>query len=347
MDIAAAAAPEPYTINVATRYLTLTHQKFTLTRLPAAPSPELEALLDHWDHAYSWRTAEAHLNASVAPHFRLSLTPQQRLHFFHAAHARATPVLLLGEGWEFTRLIPPLSQHAAVVAPDLPGMGWSDAAPAAAAAPALRTLMAALGYAHYVIHAAGPLGWAAARAVCRLSNPGEVLGVHTAGCPPVPVHASRPRWWVCHRHRRRRKRREARSDAETYALTDSPVGLLAWVLARLHAGGGAREWSHDEVLGVFMYFWTPGPAGYFALEQAAEEEAERDGGAWGGDTVALGVTGAGEEKWRPGELERGLRVVCWERTKGAPLGRWAAWEDPEVVAEGVLRFLELVEGKKI
>jgi hypothetical protein len=46
----------------------------------------------------------------------------------------------------------------------------------------------------------------------------------------------------------------------SYALADSPAGLLAWVLEKLHEWSDAREWDEDEVLDWAALYWLA-PAG--------------------------------------------------------------------------------------
>ena len=112
--------------------------------------------------AYDWREWEARWNA-MGPQFTLELPEREgsdrrlRLHYFHRPAASAdAPALLLAHGWpgsvwEFHHLIEPLSRHFHVVAPSIPGYGWSSAPThrgfsAVDAARSFHALMAALGY---------------------------------------------------------------------------------------------------------------------------------------------------------------------------------------------------------
>lgn len=47
----------------------------------------------------------------------------------------------------------------------------------------------------------------------------------------------------------------------SYGLTDSPVGLLGWLMEKLHDWSDDYEWSNNDILTWFMLYWLPGPHG--------------------------------------------------------------------------------------
>src|SRR3954468_17432913 len=100
---------------------------------------ELQALCAHWADRYDWRALERRLNA--VPQFRTTIDGLG-IHFLHARSPQpdAFP-LVLTHGWpgsvvEFLDVLGPLADPRAhggdpadafhVVAPSLPGYGWSD-----------------------------------------------------------------------------------------------------------------------------------------------------------------------------------------------------------------------------
>ena len=105
----------------------------------------LARVIAHWREKYDWRSVEARLNANL-PQFTTRVAGL-RLHFVHAQGASTGPQgqrcdvqpLLLLHGWpgsivEFERVIPELTGcrvdggvSLSVVAPSMPGYGWSDA----------------------------------------------------------------------------------------------------------------------------------------------------------------------------------------------------------------------------
>nr|POE65694.1 putative epoxide hydrolase [Quercus suber] len=179
----------PYRIFVSQKYLDLTRRKLELTRLPRSPQgsfydysggvtkDELEPLIDHWAETYDWRAQEAHYN-EVLPQFRTSLNGT-RLHFVHKRSASPNAIaLLFVHGWpeSFLSVAPmidalcdPASSKAAgeenmpafhVVAPSVPGLGFSDAVSEESnnmqmTAAMMDALMRSLGYVQYIAHGSG------------------------------------------------------------------------------------------------------------------------------------------------------------------------------------------------
>ncbi len=103
------------------------------------PLAKLRALVDYWRTHYDWRRCEAALNRF--PQYRTTLDGLD-IHFIHARsrHPDALP-LIITHGWpgsviEFMEIIRPLTDPTAhggqtedafhVVAPSLPGYGFSD-----------------------------------------------------------------------------------------------------------------------------------------------------------------------------------------------------------------------------
>jgi hypothetical protein len=196
-----------YRMHVSQKYLELTRQKLELTRLPREPQAtqqaqgldygvtksSLEALIDHWVEVYDWRSEEGKLNDEL-PQYR-ALVNGKRLHFVHRrSHVRNAIPLLFVHGFpeSFITVGPLLEALCAptatpsarnenvpafhVVAPSVPGFGFSDALPEEgnsipATAAMLDRLMKGLGYVRYVVHGSG---WY----VCHL-----VLSTESGGCP--------------------------------------------------------------------------------------------------------------------------------------------------------------------
>lgn len=100
----------------------------------------LAKVVDHWLNRYDWAARQAHMN--VLPQFKTRLYGLD-IHFIHAKPAttkhRLIP-LLMAHGWpgsvaEFYRIIPLLTKPRdgfdfvfEVIAPSLPGYGFSDPA---------------------------------------------------------------------------------------------------------------------------------------------------------------------------------------------------------------------------
>lgn len=121
-----------------------------------------------------------------------------------------------------------------------------------------------------------------------------------------------------------------------YALTDSPVGLLAWIYEKLHDWTDGYAWTPDEILTwVSIYaFSTAGPAASLRIYYEANHNH------------SLGRMRT--EKYIPGVklglayFPKELSVVpkSWGRTLGNVVfeseyekgGHFAAWERPDAIA---------------
>lgn len=219
----------------------------------------LRRLQRYWLDHYSWRHAVAQLNA--LPHFKVDVGKGFHLHCVHrrAADPAAIP-LLLCHGWpgsvaEFTPIIEQLAEPADpsmpsfhVVAPSLPGYGWSDK-PSAPIGPRKTAqyydrLMKALGYENYIAQG-GDWG----------SMVSAWLGLEGAGCAAVhlngyglsgadmtPQTTQETQWQV--RARKARKSEMAylslqatKPQSLSYAMMDSPMGIAAWFAEKFGTWG--------------------------------------------------------------------------------------------------------------
>ncbi|KAH6640947.1 Alpha/Beta hydrolase protein [Chaetomium tenue] len=72
--------------------------------------------------------------------------------------------------------------------------------------------------------------------------------------------------------------RVAEPDTLAYALCDSPVGMLAFLLRglRLAAGGGKAVFTRDELITLANLMWLPGPEGMLRFWAACGRHMEED-----------------------------------------------------------------------
>ena len=195
---------EPFRIEVPDAAIADLRERLGHTRWPldpaslgwdrGAPLHHVRALAERWRDGYDWRTWEARLNAWPQLLTEIDGTP------IHAAHVRspepdALP-LVLSHGWpgsiaEFLDVVGPLTDPRAhggdpadafhVVAPSLPGFGFSGPAPTTGWAPrrigeAFGVLMERLGYDRYGAQG-GDWGSAISRWI-GATYPERVVGVH-------------------------------------------------------------------------------------------------------------------------------------------------------------------------
>jgi pimeloyl-ACP methyl ester carboxylesterase len=243
------------------------------------PLAEVRRLVERWRDGFDWRRHEAELNAW--PQFTTEIDGQ-RVHFLHVRSARddALPLVLV-HGWpgsvlEFLDVIEPLSRDFHLVIPSIPGFGLSGPTTSRGwdvgrVARAFAELMERLGYRRYGTQG-GDWGSGIAKEMAVVA-PGNVVAVHVNYLPTPPVEGldglseederrlerirammrNRPGYQVLH---------ATRPQTVSYALTDSPVGLLAWIAEKF------TEWTDpesridvDRVLADVTLYWLTGTAG--------------------------------------------------------------------------------------
>jgi pimeloyl-ACP methyl ester carboxylesterase len=272
----------PYRISVPQADLDDLRERLARTRwardLPGAgwergvPTGYLRELADYWAKGYDWRAHEAALNAHAQFITTINGASVQFLHL-RSAQPDATPLLLL-HGWpgsivEFLDMIGPLTDPAAhggdpadafhLVIPSLPGYGfsgpltetgWTDGRSAAA----LAELMDRLGYDRYGVQG-GDVGAFIAPLIGRMA-PGRVIGVHVNALVTFPsgdpaemaalTGAERARLAAMEKWQQQSsaylQAQGTRPQTIGQALTDSPSGLLAWIVEKF------QEWTSPDAL---------------------------------------------------------------------------------------------------
>ena len=158
------------------------------------PLTKLRALVEYWRTGYDWRRFEAKLNGFAQ--YRTELDGLN-IHFLHvrSRHAHALPIIIT-HGWpgsviEFFKIIDPLTNPTAhgghaedafhVVAPSLPGFGFSDKPTErgwnnARIARAWAELMRRLAYTRYVAQG-GDWGSVVATTLAQ-QRPAGLAGIH-------------------------------------------------------------------------------------------------------------------------------------------------------------------------
>ncbi|MGW5319219.1 epoxide hydrolase family protein [Nocardia thailandica] len=333
------------------------------------PLADLVDLVDYWRTGYDWRSFEARLGD--IGQFRTSIDGLG-IHFLHrrSARADATP-LLLTHGWpdSVVRFVDVVAELADprdadapafhVVVPSLPGFGFSDK-PAATGwgteriAAAWVELMARLGYGEFLAHGGD---WGGnITTVLGGRFPEHVLGIHTtfAEAPPglsTEGLTDAERAWVREtrdfwRYRAAYAKQQAtRPQTIGYALVDSPVGLLAWILDKF------AEWSdttdspfetisRDRLLDdVSLYWFTR--TGASAARIYHESHDSLDPALRVDVPAALTMYPRDVEKCpRPWARERYRRIVRWATP--ARGGHFPSLEVPEYFVEDLRAGLSAV-----
>lgn len=314
------------------------------------PVAELRSLAAYWADGFDWRAAEAHLNSF--PQFTEEIAGQ-RIHFAHVrgTNPDALPLLLI-HGWpstfaEYADVIEALSHTHHVVVPSIPGFGFSTPATGGwditRTAAAFATLMTTLGYTRYGIQA-GDVGAGIAGAVSRLV-PTAVAAMHINGPSAHPFMGTLPTEGLSGVELMRAQRfndfvatglgylqlMSTKPWTIGFSLTDSPVGLLAWILEKFKAWCSTVD--RDALLTAVSIYWFTGTG---ATSAEFIYESMNSSGAWGAATAPTGFATFAADNGIRSLLDPEHEVEHWtEYDRG---GHFPAIEVPGLYVEDVTKF---------
>ena len=333
----------------------------------------LRELATYWAEGFDWRAQESRLNA-----FEQYTVPLAgiRLHYLQVRGEGPAPLpLLLSHGWpgsvfEFLRFIPLLTQPSrhggraedafTVIAPSLPGYGLSfePGQPRFGVeemADACLTLMRdVLGYTRWGTQG-GDWGAFVTSRMAHLA-PQHTVGLHLNFLP-----LRRDAAWVAHPSEAEQRylgelahfQKEetgyqwiqgTRPQTLAYGLTDSPVGLAAWIGEKFerwtdHDGDPLQAVPRDELLANLTLYWASGAIGSSFWPYHARMHRPWPLPEGASITVPMGHAAFPREILRPPRAmaERVFSDIRrWtEMPRG---GHFAAMEQPEVLAEEVRAF---------
>ncbi|WP_158070226.1 alpha/beta fold hydrolase [Amycolatopsis regifaucium] len=373
----------PFSIAIPQADLDDLRERLGRVRWPAGPSEDdwnsgvspvyLRELSEYWRTRYDWRAHEAELNGF--PQFTTAIDGAN-VHFLHvrSTEPNALP-LILSHGWpgsiaEFTKIIGPLTnprEHGGdpadafhLVIPSLPGFGFSGPPPDAGwsmhrMAHAFAELMARLGYDQYGAQG-GDLGFGISHYLGVL-DPDHVLGVHVntllTVAPPDPAALAelddedQERLQALadfgSRFAGYRTMQATRPQTLAYALADSPVGQLAWIVD-LYRGVNEAQALHEDtvdwdyLLTTTMLYWLTNTAG----SSARVYREERVLTALDPSTVPMGVAQFPHDARAVRRLaEREYsNIVSWtEFDRG---GHFAAMEQPDLLVDDIRAFFRAI-----
>ena len=364
------------------------HRRIDRTRWPdeipgvgwdrGVPLGYLRELAEYWRDSYDWRAAEARLNAY--PQFVTEIDGVS-VHFLHVRSPEegATP-LILTHGWpgtvaEFLDVIGPLTDPVAhggdsadafhLVIPSIPGyafsgptgqVGWDTGRVAGA----WKELMSRLGYDRYAVQG-GDWGMPISLRL-GLADPEHVVGVHLNMCvtfpPPDPAamaglgEADLARLEFTASFMQDgtgwQRIQSTRPQTLSYALTDSPVGQLAWIAEKY------KEWtdsakvpedavSRDHILTAVSIYWLTATAGSSA--QLYYESSHMDADfvrTWAGPwplTMPVGVASFPKDAVRPvRRFAEQILPTLGQWTEYDRGGHFPALEQPQLLVDDIRRF---------
>ncbi len=277
----------PFEIEVAESILEDLHRRLRATRWPEpAPGPAwshgtdldyLRGLVGYWDEEFDWRRQEARLNQY--DHFAADIDGVQ-IHYVHQRSGK--PPLVLTHGWpsSFAEMLPVvdrLREHFDLVVPSLPGYAFSSR-PAQVGvdreyvARLWHRLMQGLGYERY--GACGGDFGAGVATYMALTEPDRMTGIHlsTPEVSPYLGPGSAPlspleqayldhvaRWDDTERGYSAIQ--STRPQTVGYGLSDSPVGLAAWLVEKWRAWSDSHgdldaHIDRDALLTTITLYWV-------------------------------------------------------------------------------------------
>ena len=293
----------PYRIEIPSHVLDDLAERLARARLPGAPADAgwdygiepgyLQRLVDYWRTDYDWRAVEARLNR--LPQFMASVG-SYRVHLVYEPGSGPAPLpLVLTHGWpgsfvEFEAVVEPLAHPERfggriedafdVVVPSLPGYGWSSAPPAPISPRDIarvwdELMTSALGRPRYV--AQGGDWGGLVTSWLGVDAPSRVAAIHLniMGLRPylgegrAPLAPEEEAWVARTRARLARETgyqaiQGTKPQTLAYALTDSPVGLAAWIAEKFHGwsapGPDGPPFTMEQILTDVMIYWVTGSA---------------------------------------------------------------------------------------
>ncbi|MGJ5749846.1 epoxide hydrolase family protein [Streptomyces puniciscabiei] len=333
----------------------------------------LKELAHYWSTAYNWRRTEARLN--TLPQFLTEIDGLD-IHFLHvrSRHPNALPMILT-HGWpgsvlEFLKVIDPLTDPTThggraedafhLVIPSMPGYGFSERPTTTGWGPdriarAWAVLMERLGYDHYVSQG-GDWG-AVVSDKMAVQRPAGLLGIHVNFPATVPADIAKrlacgdpaPKTLSVDERAAYDKLAAfyktgsgysammvTRPQSVGYGLSDSPVGLAAWMYDKFAAwtysgGEPQRVLTKDEMLDDITLYWVTNTA-VSSARLYCENNANNFNAVSVSIPAAITVF--------PGEIYQAPRswadrsyhnLIYFNRARSG--GHFAAWEVPGIFSE--------------
>jgi epoxide hydrolase len=335
----------------------------------------LQDLCDHWRAKFDWRAQEDRFNQW--PHF-LTEIDGENIHFIHARSPEPDALpLVITHGWpgsvsEFLDIIEPLRDPRAqggdpadafhVVAPSLPGYGWSGptTAPgwdAQRVAEAWKTLMARLGYDRY--GAQGGDWGAMVSARLAATDPEHLAGLHSnmllafpADPSTVPLTDSEAADLAAAGEFMTKGAAYQEIQGKNpqtlgYGLTDSPAGLAGWIVEKFWAwtdnnGNPEDAVTRDQILTNLTVYWVTQTINSSIRLYCESQRGQNFGPTEAYVSVPTGVAVFPKEIFRIPRAYAEARFNVQRYTRFDRGGHFAALEEPDLLIADIRDFFREV-----
>lgn len=332
----------------------------------------LRGLAEYWRTRFDWRMQEAALNRLAQYRCRIDGID---VHFVHESGAGPKPLpIILTHGWpdsflRYQKVIPLLADPAAhggdpadafdVVVPSVPGFGFSSRPEKGGINNQriselwAKLMTEILGYRRFAA-AGGDFGSGVTRYLAA-GQPDRLVGIHMTDLgivrdllnAPDPTLLSdserdyrrKAQAWIA-RESAYMAIQSTRPQTLTFGLTDSPVGLAAWILDKFRSwsdcqGNLANRFTADELLTNIMLYWF---AGNFGSSARLYYENARSLSPLPRIEVPTGVALFPADILPPPRdwAERKFRIERWTNLPRG--GHFTAWEEPELWVEDIRAF---------
>jgi pimeloyl-ACP methyl ester carboxylesterase len=331
----------------------------------------LQTLVSYWREQFDWRKQETELNCFSQ--FRCNIDGIN-IHFVHERGKGPNPIpIILTHGWpdsyiRYQKIIPLLTDPARhggdpedsfdVIVPSLPGFGFSGR-PAQSGVNNFRVselwaklMTEELGYSKFAA-AGGDVGSGVTRYLA-LNHPEILIGIHLTDIgiirnlmtsqdaelseEELQYKRSAPAW--ISQEGAYMSIQSTKPQTLAYGLSDSPVGLAAWIIEKFRAwsnchGDLRQTFSEDELLTNIMIYWVTNTIGSSAR---IYYENMHSLPSMGHIDVPTGIALFPADILLPPKewTKRNLNITRWTTMPRG--GHFTAMEEPELLAEDIRAF---------
>jgi pimeloyl-ACP methyl ester carboxylesterase len=332
----------------------------------------LKSLVSYWKDEFDWRAQERELNRFS--HFRCNVDGID-IHFIHEKGKGPNPTpIILTHGWpdsfiRYQKIIPLLTDPVSyggdpkdsfdVIVPSLPGFGFSSPSKHSGmnnyrVSELWAKLMSEkLGYSKFAA-AGGDVGSGVTRYLA-LNHPELLMGIHltdvgiikdlmtsqdNAGLSDEELNYKKnaPKW--ISNEGAYMSIQSTKPLTLAYGLSDSPVGLAAWIIEKFREwsdcnGDLNQEYSKDELLSNIMIYWITNTIGSSAR---IYYENTHSLPPMGNIDVPTGITLFPADILLPPKewVMRNLNITRFTTLPRG--GHFTAMEEPELLAEEIRAF---------